>query len=77
MYTYSQLDQLRRAAQAGDIIQLQNSTGGAKWHSMVVTKKVNGELYFTYHSGPSGLDVVDKPLAAIASPNYNYWLIHF
>lgn len=78
MYTYSQLDQLRRAAQPGDIVQLQDSTGGAKWHSMVVTKKVSGELYFTYHSGPGGLDVVDKPLAAIASQGkYNYWLIRF
>lgn len=77
-YSGSQLSQLRSAAALGDIVQLQNASGGAKWHSMVVTRKQNGEIYLTYHSGPNGLDVVDKSLANVAATgSYSYWLIHF
>jgi len=77
-YSSSQLSQLRSAAAVGDILQLQNASGGAKWHSMVVTRKQNGEIYLTYHSGPNGVDVVDKSLANVAATgSYSYWLIHF
>jgi hypothetical protein len=77
-YTKNQLSQLRTAAMPGDIVQLQNSSGGAKWHSMVLTKKSGGEIYFTYHSGPNGKDVVDKKLADIAAVNdVTYWRLKF
>ncbi len=77
-YSATQLTSLRNAAALGDIVQLQDSTGGAKWHSMVVTKKANGEIYLTYHSGPGGNDVVDKSLKDVSLTGaYSYWLIHF
>jgi len=76
-YTFNQLAQLRTAAAPGDYLQLQDAAGGAKWHTMIVTKKVGGEIYLTYHAGPNGLDVVDNALGNFASPDYNYWLIEF
>ncbi|MFZ5823859.1 MAG: amidase domain-containing protein [Bacillota bacterium] len=76
-YTFDQIAQLRQAAQPGDILQLQNASGGHKWHSMVVTKKENGEIYLTYHSGPNDKDVVDKALGQFARADYDYWLISF
>ncbi|TAN33526.1 hypothetical protein EPN28_01800 [Patescibacteria group bacterium] len=70
LYYLGNLNSLRSAARPGDIIQLQLASSGTLFHSMVVTKKDStGEIYCTYHTGPNGYDVVDKPLASIAA-NY-------
>ncbi len=45
---------------------------------MVLTKQEGGEVFFTYHAGPKGKDVVDKSLAAIAQTgSYTYFLLRF
>ena len=60
------LNDLRGAARPGDVVQLRATGGSPFYHSMIVTKKAAGEIYFTYHSGPGNQDVVDRPLAEIA-----------
>ncbi|MDQ0062740.1 amidase domain-containing protein [Paenibacillus harenae] len=61
---------LRNNAEPGDIVQLSPTGGGDKYHTMVVTKKDANDIYFTYHSGPNNLDVVDKPLAQITGNKF-------
>lgn len=76
----SRLSDLRSMAQPGDVVQLRSVGDSSFYHSMVVTKKSGGEIYFTYHSGPGNLDVVDKPLVDIArspSPPDLYRMLQF
>lgn len=62
---------LRNNAEPGDIVQLAPASGGAKFHSMIVTKKDSTDIYFTYHSGPNNKDVVDKSLSQITGNKYH------
>ncbi len=79
VFAKSQAHSLRIYAVPGDIIQLE--TGGSKWHSMIATKKQNGEIYLTYHSGPNGVDCVDHSLQSIINANNanidHFFLLHF
>ena len=77
VFAVSQANSLRASAVPGDIIQLE--TGGTKWHSVIVTKKENGEIYLTYHSGPNGYDCVDHSLQLIIDKNNidHFFLLHF
>jgi len=77
VFTVAQANSLRASAIPGDIIQLE--TGGTKWHSLIVTKKQNGEIYLTYHSGPYSYDCVDHSLQSIINSNTidHFFLIHF
>lgn len=77
VYTVSQASALRQSALPGDIIQLE--TGGSRWHSLIVTKKQNGEIFLTYHSGPGGYDCVDHSLQSIINSSTidHFFLIHF
>ncbi|BAL80174.1 amidase domain-containing protein [Caldisericum exile] len=77
VFAISQANSLRASAVPGDVIQLE--TGGSKWHSTIVTKKENGEIYLTYHSGPNGYDCVDSSLQEIINRNTidHFFLLHF
>lgn len=77
VYEIHERDQLRMDALPGDVIQLQRTVGGAKWHSMMVTRKEYGEIYLTYHSGLDGVDFVDNPLKEIRDKDVRYWLLRF
>jgi hypothetical protein len=75
--TSTELGAIRSKAQLGDILQGGGLNGWT--HSMIVTAKSGGEISLTYHSGSTGLDVVNRALASIAVPGsfYNYRLISF
>ena len=77
VFAVSQANSLRASAVPGDIIHLE--TGGTKWHSTTVTKKQNGEIYLTYHSGPNGYDCVDHSLQSIIDTNTidHFFLLRF
>ncbi|MEF3245145.1 MAG: amidase domain-containing protein [Caldisericaceae bacterium] len=78
VFGISQINSLRASAVPGDVIQLE--TGGSKWHSLIVTKKQNGETYLTYHSGPNGYDCVDHSLQSIINGHSiidHFYLLHF
>ncbi len=57
----------------------ETTEGGSKWHSLVVTKKQNGEIFLTYHLGPGGYDCVDHSLQSVINGNIidHLFLIHF
>ncbi len=80
IYTAGSANSLRAAAQPGDILQAMNSYAYISgWHSMIVTKKSGGEIYLTYHSGPSDIDQVDVSLGFLlpkVGPS-NLFLIQF
>lgn len=73
-YAPSAIAQLKADAVVGDIIQLAPSTGGARTHSMVVTKKENGKVFVTYHTGIGGYDVVNNSIDGLTN---RFTLIHF
>jgi hypothetical protein len=41
-------------------------------HAMIVTRKDQKDIYLTYHSGPGGKPVVDKPLSEIKKDHAKY-----
>lgn len=61
----------------GDVVQLMSLDGGNwyTYHTMIVTNKDSSGLYVTYHSGANGLDVVDRPLAEIATSPTNVYML--
>ncbi|MEC0370113.1 amidase domain-containing protein, partial [Paenibacillus chibensis] len=73
----SNLKLLRQSAELGDVVHLDSNQGSGFHHSMIVTKIQNGEIYFTYHSGPNNKDVVNIALSNVNSGNDDLWLGKF
>lgn len=60
------LAKLRTTAVPGDFVQVIDRPTNNGEHTVVVTKKENGEIFFTSHSGPGGKDYVDTALKTVA-----------
>lgn len=53
----------------GDVLQADWTRDGTKDHTMIVNKKVNGEVYLTYHT----TDTVSRPLTDLVAANPSAW----
>ncbi|MGW9126263.1 amidase domain-containing protein [Paenibacillus chitinolyticus] len=78
VYSASQtgLNTIISNAELGDIVQYKAAGSSRPTHSMVVTKKANGTIYLTYHSGPNNLDVLDNDIKNI-SEKETWYLVKF
>lgn len=74
--SHSNLKTIIERAELGDIIQYKAKGSSRPTHSMVVTKKANGTIYLTYHTGPDGNDVVDNDIKKISEKD-TWYLVKF
>jgi len=76
------LQYLRNWGDVGEVVQLINGNQYRDiYHTMMITGRENGEIYLTYHTGPGGLDVEDRPLsdvqANLPDSNIRYILLEY
>ncbi|WP_025845398.1 amidase domain-containing protein [Paenibacillus ehimensis] len=74
--SHSNLNTIISNAEIGDIVQFKSYNSPRPTHSMVVTKKENGTLYLTYHSGPNNNDVLDNDIKNIEAKE-TWYLVKF
>ncbi|WP_163537286.1 amidase domain-containing protein [Gracilibacillus sp. YIM 98692] len=70
---YSYRYQVSSYAEVGDIIQLKDTSSGDWYHSIIVTKKVDGKLYYSGHTS----NRVDHDFDTISSTENDFRVIKF
>ncbi len=72
-------DTVKYHLSVGDVLQLQRKDNNNNWmsyHTMLVTKEDENDLYLTYHSNMGGNDEVDRPLSWFnLASNERYMLV--